>query len=816
MADIFISYLRPDIEAAEKLAEALEAQGWSVFWDRRIPEGRRFDDFLDEQLQASRCVIVLWTRTSIQSPWVRDEAAVGRERGILIPARLDDVLTPFGFRSISSADLIGWQGETTHAGFRAVVDAVASVIGLPEQTHRTPSFFRARGGKRSLNEAKMILVGFGGVGKTSVVNRIVLGKPFDPHEKKTEGITIKEWWVRTSENRKLRLHVWDFGGQEIMHATHQFFLTMRSLYLLVLNGRQGREDADAEYWLNMIKSLAFDSPTIVILNKIHEQPFDLNRRALQGKFPNIKTFIETDCIDDTGLVSLGNLIREETDRLPHLRDTYPAAWFIIKDRLEGMAENYLTFEAYQRLCAAHGEPDEEGQERLASFLHILGIALSYRDDPRLHNTHVLKPQWVTEGIYTILNAKQLAAENGEMALGQLKEILDPARYPPAQLLFLLELMRKFELCFRFPDEDDRFLVPELLDKQEPELKSSDSEELLTFEYRYPGLLPDGLLSRFIVRTSALSIGQPRWRSGVVLSFEGNRALVKGDPIGRKVRIAVSGPAHGRRRLLAIIRSDFERIHRSYGFQPEEMVPVSGHTGVLVPYAKLLVLERKGIEEIQEVFGDDVLTLNVRQLLDGVDLEGARAPRAEAEGARAASSAFVSYSHKDEALRAELETHLKLLKRQGLLDVWSDRCITAGSEWETQIDENLERADLILLLVSADFIASGYCWEKELKRAMERHATGEAQVIPIIVRECSWKSVPFGKLQALPEGGKAVTIWNTGPYAHDTPWTKVEEGIRAVLDRRARSGVGAGNPTGLTEREGLRRAWWSELREWFLP
>lgn len=103
MADVFISYLREDIDAAELLAGALEAHGWSVFWDRRIPAGRRFDDFLDEQLQAARCVVVLWSHRSILSPWVRDEAAVGRERGILVPANLDDVLAPFGFRAIQSA-----------------------------------------------------------------------------------------------------------------------------------------------------------------------------------------------------------------------------------------------------------------------------------------------------------------------------------------------------------------------------------------------------------------------------------------------------------------------------------------------------------------------------------------------------------------------------------------------------------------------------------------------------------------------------------------------------------------------------------------
>ena len=98
-----------------------------------------------------------------------------------------------------------------------------------------------------------------------------------------------------------RLHVWDFGGQEIMHSTHQFFLTQRSLYLLVLNGRQGHEDADAEYWLNLIDSFGEDSPVIVVLNKIKEHPFDLNRRGLMQKFGIVRDFIETDCEDGTGI-----------------------------------------------------------------------------------------------------------------------------------------------------------------------------------------------------------------------------------------------------------------------------------------------------------------------------------------------------------------------------------------------------------------------------------------------------------------------------------------------------------------------------------
>ena len=110
--------------------------------------------------------------------------------------------------------------------------------------------------------------------------------------------------MKLNGEEEARLHIWDFGGQEIMHSTHQFFLTQRSLYLLVLNGREGGEDADAEYWLQLIESFGGESPVIVVLNKIKEHPFDLNRRALQQKYPGIRAFLQTDCADKTGLAEL--------------------------------------------------------------------------------------------------------------------------------------------------------------------------------------------------------------------------------------------------------------------------------------------------------------------------------------------------------------------------------------------------------------------------------------------------------------------------------------------------------------------------------
>src|SRR5439155_7101601 len=159
-------------------------------------------------------------------------------------------------------------------------------------------------------------------------------------------------------------------------------------------------------------------------------------------------------------------IVQETGRLDHLRDAFPTSWFAIKDRLSSMTKNYLNFDDFRALCCQHGEADGDAQAALAGYLHNLGIVLNYRDDPRLQDTHVLNPHWVTNGIYKIINSEKLERQKGDISLHQLEEILDEGEYPTSMRCFIFDLMKKFELCFRFPDDDTRYLIPELLDKQE--------------------------------------------------------------------------------------------------------------------------------------------------------------------------------------------------------------------------------------------------------------------------------------------------------------------------------------------------------------
>jgi hypothetical protein len=152
------------------------------------------------------------------------------------------------------------------------------------------------------------------------------------------------------------------------------------------------------------------------------------------------------------------------------------------------------------------------------------------------------------------------------------------------------------------------------------------------------------------------------------------------------------------------------------------------------------------------------------------------------------SIFYSYAHEDEGLRAQLETHLSALRRQGEIAEWHDRQIVAGSDWAQEIDAHLDSADIVLLLLSADFIASDYCWGVEMRRALQRHESGEAVVIPVILRPVDWQIEPLSRLQAVPRDGRAVTQYRN----RDEAWTEVVRGIRRAVDVTRAGQRGAGS------------------------
>jgi internalin A len=473
-------------------------------------------------------------------------------------------------------------------------------------------YFSAR--SRTLSEVKLLVVGQGSVGKTSLI-RTLLGGKFDPGETKTEGISINRWQIDAPSN--IQLNIWDFGGQEIMHATHQFFLTKRSLYLLVLDSRLTQEENRVEYWLKIIQSFGGDSPILIVGNKMDQHPLDIDRTGLRKKYPGIVKILEASAATGANIKELKASIIAQVNRLPHVQDLVPEVWFKVKSELEtlGRSANFITHDQYLAICTENGVHDEISQRILIGFLHDLGVILHFQDDPRLEALGILNPEWVTSGVYRILNSRALFENRGVLTLALLDEILNLPDYPRGKRLFIVDMMRKFELCYGI-ESGKTFLIPDLLPKDEP--PTLKFKGIQVFEYAYP-VLPSSIITRFIVRMNEKIHEGGIWRTGVLLKIAENTALVKADLEDRKITIAIDGEELTRRDTLSAIRYQLDEIHASIkGLDPQKRVPVPGAPNAEpIDYDYLLQLEKNDFDELPVKDGNRLVNISVRRMLSGI-------------------------------------------------------------------------------------------------------------------------------------------------------------------------------------------------------
>lgn len=538
---------------------------------------------------------------------------------------------------------------------------VEEIGGVPPQ-EEIRYLLRVQSGEplEGLNEAKVVLVGESCVGKTSLLKMITTGA-YSTDESTTHGITICPW-ADSHGDDCIKLNFWDFGGQELQHSTHQFFFTKRTLYVLVVLARTEDRYDDVNYWLKLIRQRAGDSPVLVVINKVDLDPTDIDRATLQRNYASICGFVRTSCNSAGSIEKLKAEIRTNVLLLGHVRDKMPASWIKAKRALADMSENYITIDDYKKIFTQVA-PDESEADRvtLLRLLHDLGIVIHFHDDPHLAALGILKPEWVTDGVYSVLTDATIKSRNGVFALADLDRILNNEKYPGQARRYILDIMGKFELCYPLRGAQQEFLIPRLLPEQTPEAVISQfswergKSLRLILEL---DVIPSSLITRYIVRNHEQIVEGMEWRGGVVVGNGKNIACIRREIKLSRIIIEVQGEESSRRDFLASIREEFGKILNEAGRKTcAELIPIStskpfmGDKGICaegtVPLEELKRLEYRGIESHYYPHID--MDVDVRELLNGYrtnkerrrDMADGSQINIHVEGARAESNSSSS-------------------------------------------------------------------------------------------------------------------------------------------------------------------------------
>ncbi len=387
------------------------------------------------------------------------------------------------------------------------------------------------------HDVRLILVGEAGMGKSSLL-RALKQQSFDPELPVTHGIQVDTLRLThpQRQGRELTLSTWDFGGQQIYQATHQLFLTRRSIYLLVWNARQGPEVCHLHFWLDTINALAPKAPILLIATHADEWPPEINLPYYRKKYPQLVGQCIVSNKNSHGLDALKQQLLDLTANATLVGQKWSQNWLAAERELSTRREQYLERAIFLQVCKQHGIAEAEALGSFAPGLHDLGKILFFADDPLLSNLVVLKPQWISRAISAILDDRQTRQASGLLKHSDLSRIWttdeDGQSYNPALYPAFLRLMERFDLCYQLDPERPgaratHCLVPLLLPTQPslflPHPPDSASTDLARAEIRYTlDFVPEGLMSWLLVRTHRYS-QQLHWRTGAHLTYQGQQA-----------------------------------------------------------------------------------------------------------------------------------------------------------------------------------------------------------------------------------------------------------------------------------------------------
>jgi len=429
-------------------------------------------------------------------------------------------------------------------------------------------------GAHRLNEARILILGEKGSGKTCLARKLK-----DPEalmttpEESTPGVDTSLWKL---EKDKINVRIWDFAGHTVTHAVHQFFLSERCLYIIVYDGRTEARNR-LEYWLDHMMNFGGDSEAIILVNERDKHEVKIPINTLKEKYRIAGLYFLDIDKDKEKMLAFRDVVAQYIKTNPSWeKQQIPESYFDVKEELEKLfskkekqqSTELITKETFLNITK---EKQVDDPENLLKDLHALGVSLWYRDMEK-YNTLVLNPEWISEGVYKIINWVS-NAKSYEIKLAQFEQVFEAERkrFPADKDEFLFDLIKHYELAYETV-KGKKLIIPHLLNEDQPaDLPKFDPATSLMMKYEADRPLPSNTISRFIVRHNEQIKSENGksliWKSGVILEDgKGSIALVR--EVDRRISISVKGS--DKTNFISRIRETLNNIFESYKSQRPEL------------------------------------------------------------------------------------------------------------------------------------------------------------------------------------------------------------------------------------------------------
>lgn len=499
------------------------------------------------------------------------------DEGVFLSESLEHIDLSHNKISFVSPEIVSQENLTFFSVFNCPVENIPVEIFNKEgnRLDAIRDYFRSIENEENtdqLFEAKLILVGKGNVGKSTIVEALTNKKlKFKEGRNSTEGIDIKKWKIDVSKvapedfnSKHVKLNVWDFGGQEIYRATHQFFLTKRSVYLFIWDARSEEEYESFAYWLNIIDTLSASSPVVMVMNKADIRQKEIDEVSLKEKYKNIATFHKVSCKTGRGINDLEQLIRESVVKLDHMGDKWSQNRLKVKILLEEKKGDYIPFDNYRKLCLDEGLEDEQ-ITHFTEQLHDLGVLMHFSENEALKDYIIINPEWATDAVYKILDDENAISKKGKLTFGDFKRIWKENKEYDNMHHELVALMTEFKLCFAASDGKS-YIVPHLLSASKPKFQSFDPLNTIEQKISYD-FMPAGVIECFVCDNNHLIKDELYWKHGAILNSDNSwRTEISMSPIESKniIKLRIESSSKKERlSALAIIDNSLKKIHSKY-------------------------------------------------------------------------------------------------------------------------------------------------------------------------------------------------------------------------------------------------------------